>query len=436
MIPHPRGTRFRARLRVRAAALLLGLSLLTAAACTLTVPDGASNEEPVTVLGPWTEGQEARFTKLLDGFGIPYTYQGTAAQREVLLAQVQAGTAPDVAIMPGVGELADYARQKQLKPLNWLDARDLEKYDDLWLSRDGDRPFHWVPVKADLKSIVWHRADRRPPAGPPPAAAWCVGMGDDGASGWPGSDWIEDLVLQSQGPRVYEDWATGDVAWTDPRIAGAWRAWGALMARDAKAARKALLTDHRGPAKKDGGLLFGGGCTLEHQGSFAPLFYRRDQDPAAFVDSAALLPGGPYPQRGHEVSADFAVLFNDTPEARRLLAALVSYEGQKRWTQDGEVFSARSDILTGGARPGDAVNSGIARRLTGRPPGAVGAASPRCLDASDVMSPAVRDAFYEAVLLQLAEPGSDPMPRLRGIQKVQKAQGAPAAVRRVCSTPR
>ncbi|MFI0981836.1 extracellular solute-binding protein [Streptomyces sp. NPDC021093] len=402
MNPHPRT----GRVRAVAAALLLALALLLPTGCTLAAPGGgAPAEDRVTVLGPWTEEQETRFTALLDGFGIPYTYQGTAAQREVLLSQVQAGTAPDVAIMPGVGELADYAANGQLKPLDWLDPEDLKQYGDPWLSRTGDHKVRWVPVKADLKSIVWHRKGRLPPLEPAPAAAWCMGMGDDGASGWPGSDWIEDIVLQSQGPEVYEGWASGRIPWTDPRIASAWRAWGALMAKDDAAARTALLTDHRGPApapsETGGGLLFGGGaCTLEHQGSFASAFYGPKAADAEFVDSAKLLPGGPYPQRGHEVSADFAVLFNDTPQARALLSRLVSREGQEEWAGDGKVFSARSDVLTG--------------RLPD--------AGVRCLDASDVMSPAVRDAFYEAVLLYLADPGQNPAPRLAGIQKVQTVQ--------------
>ncbi|WP_253911210.1 hypothetical protein [Streptomyces sp. CNQ-509] len=47
-------------------------------------------------------------------------------------------------------------------------------------------------------------------------------------------------------------------------------------------------------------------------------------------------------------------------------------------------------------------------------------ALPRCLDASDVMPPAVRDAFYNAVLQYLAADGLDPLPWLRNVQKVQE----------------
>jgi alpha-glucoside transport system substrate-binding protein len=429
---------------VRTAAALL-LALLLPAACTLAAPGDVPDDDRVSVLGPWTEDQEKRFTGLLDGFGVPYTYQGTAAQREVLLAQVQAGTAPDVAIMPGVGELADYAARGRLRPLDWL-GPELEQYDDPWLPRPEGGKIHWVPVKADLKSIVWHRAHERPPTGPVPASSWCNGMIDDGASGWPGSDWIEDIVLQSQGPRVYEQWVTGAIPWTDERVVAAWRAWGNLMGKDPREARKALLADHRG-APRGNGLLFGAACTLEHQGSFATAFYGPKAAEAAFTDSAALLPGGPYPQRGHEVSADFVVMFNDTPAARALLRALVSRTGQERWAEVGGTFSARSDLVPEDGRP-DTTDNGIARRLAGLPRGAgaaQGTKTVRCLDASDVMSPTVRDAFYDAVLLHLADlhrqgTRADPVARLRGIEKVQKAQRVkgegPAALTGVCGGSR
>ncbi|MFE3187099.1 hypothetical protein ACFXKR_40610, partial [Streptomyces violascens] len=58
--------------------------------------------------------------------------------------------------------------------------------------------------------------------GPAPLASWCIGMGDDGASGWPGSDWIEDLILQTAGPVLYERWATGALKWTDAPVVNAW----------------------------------------------------------------------------------------------------------------------------------------------------------------------------------------------------------------------
>ncbi|EMF57213.1 extracellular solute-binding protein [Streptomyces bottropensis] len=408
--------------------LVLLVALLLVSAGSMVAVWSQREDEPVTVLGPWTGEQGEQFEDLLRGFGIRFEYQGTAAQREVLLSKVQSGEPPDIAIMPGVGELAEYAAQDRLKPLTGLYAE--EEYGAPWQPvNKPSQDAYWVPVKADLKSIVWYREGERPAVSPAPLTSWCIGMGDDGASGWPGSDWIEDLVLQREGPDVYGRWALGDrtVRWTGREVRGAWDAWAGLLRQDEKAAKRALLTDHRG--EPDGyGLLFDGpkGCALEHQGSFARSFYRDERRRAGLMDSAPLLPGGGYRVRAHEVTGDFAALFSDRPEARDLIERLASREGQQEWADSADVFSANRRVRQRD-RP---VERQIADRLTG--PG------PRCLDASDVMPPAVRDAFYEAVLLTIARAAADEnidVPGLlRDVQKVADSRtDRRPALRRVCS---
>ncbi|MFE7835539.1 carbohydrate ABC transporter substrate-binding protein [Streptomyces sp. NPDC057474] len=409
--------------------LVLLVVLLLVSAGSMVAVWSQRDDEPVTILGPWTDEQGEQFENVLRGFGIPFEYQGTAAQREVLLSKVQSGEPPDIAIMPGVGELAEYAGQKRLKSLNGLYAE--EEYGAPWKPVAGpQQDAYWVPVKADLKSIVWYREGDRPASSPAALASWCIGMGDDGASGWPGSDWIEDLVLQREGPDTYGKWALGDdeVPWTGAAVRSAWEAWAGLLRQDEEAARRALLTDHRGdPAKY--GLLFDGpeGCALEHQGSFARSFYRDKRQQAGLMDSAPLLPGGGYRVRAHEVTGDFAALFSDRPQARDLIERLASREGQQKWADSADVFSANRRV-----RPRDRpLEQEIAKRLTGT--------GPRCLDASDVMPPAVRDAFYEAVLLTIARAAAgedlDVPGLLTDVQKVATAQtDRRPALRTVCST--
>lgn len=403
--------------------------LLVLSAGSMVAVWAQRDDDPVTILGPWTGDQADQFEKVLRGFGIPFEYQGTAAQREVLLSKVQSGEPPDIAIMPGVGELAEYADQQRLKSLEDLFSE--EEYGSPWKSvSESAGHVYWVPVKADLKSIVWYREDDPPAAAPAPLKSWCMGMGEDGASGWPGSDWIEDLVLQREGPDVYGKWALGEKGgeWTGDAVRSAWEAWAGLLRQDEEAAGRALLTDHRGKPDKNG-LLFSDpdGCSLEHQGSFARSFYRTMRTHAKLTDSAPLLPGGRYRVRAHEVTGDFAALFSDRPEASALIERLASREGQQKWARTAGVFSANRLVRAHGG----AVDEEIARRLTGK--------GPRCLDASDVMAPTVRDAFYEAVLLTIARVAAGEDPGIRGllkdVQEVQNEQRTSgSAPRTVCST--
>ncbi|MFJ2091752.1 carbohydrate ABC transporter substrate-binding protein [Streptomyces sp. NPDC087901] len=391
-------------------ALLLVLALfMTAAGCGLAAPGGSDAEPKVTILGPWTDEQELQFKDVLNGFGIPYTYQGTAATREVLLAEVQAGNPPDIAILPGIGELVEYAAEGRLRSLRGL--YEPTEYGKPWRpGAEGVADHLWMPLKADLKSIVWYRKGEAPQPHPAPLTSWCMGMGDDGASGWPGSDWIEDLILQRMGPVLYERWATGDLDWTDDRVIAAWTTWAGMLAQDPDVAHRMLLADHRGPVGGHG-LLLGGGCDLEHQGSFARAFYGDRSGEAMFDDSAPLLPGGGYTVRAHEVSADFAALFGEGGQARELIRRLASRDAQEEWGRKGGVFSPNAAVPP---KKG-AVDKEVSRRFTDP-------RVPLCLDASDVMPAAVRDAFYEAVLLTMAHPAEPVRPRLTDIQKVQNAQ--------------
>ncbi|MEU6770407.1 carbohydrate ABC transporter substrate-binding protein [Streptomyces sp. NPDC046759] len=400
--------------------VLLVVMLLIAAGSMVVVWAQHDDAEPVTILGTWTGEQEKQFKTLLDGFGIPYRYQGTAAQREVLLSKVQSGEPPDIVIMPGIGELAEYADQNRLKPLNGL--YDPQEYGAPWKpTGTPSADVYWVPVKADLKSIVWYRQGDRPPGSAAPLRSWCIGMGDDGASGWPGTDWIEDLVLQREGAGVYEKWAlgTGPTQWwrSDP-VRTAWQAWAGLLRQNRQAAGHALLTDHRGGPDSHGLLFDGwGGCSLEHQGSFARSFYKSDATHARLTDSAPLLPGGGGRAGAHEVTGDFAALFSKRAQAQDLIRRLASREGQQKWAQQAGVFSANRRVKP---RSG-AVEHDIAVRL---------GAGPRCLDASDVMAPAVRDAFYEAVLQTIATVASGRKPDIPGLlQNVQRVQDARSAQR-------
>lgn len=439
--------------RKGAAGALLALLALAAAACAGAGTDEAETEGSVSVLGTWPEGdpQGEAFESLLKDSGIDYDYHGSAAQREVLLSQVNAGTPPDIAVVPTVGDLAEYARNGQLKPIGG--QYEPSQYKAPWQPRargkgeNGEtvRPHrYWVPVNANLKSIVWHRDKNGSPVTPPSdAGSWCIGMNDDGPSGWPGSDWIEDIVLQRHGKGMYTRMAGGTADWTSKEMADVWRGWGALLAQDHGAkgasgnsgdsddsadsadsvAARALLTDYRDEHGQNG-LLFGSGskgahpaCSLEHQGSFARSYYGDWADDARFAPSHKLLPGGPYTEQGREVTGDFAVLFSDSAPARELLAHLASPEMQGLWARNISdyvyTFSANSRVEP--RTHEDRTSRRIAARLADKD-------SVRCLDASDAMPPAVRDAFYEAVLRFLSRPGEDPRPWLQDVQDVQEAE--------------
>lgn len=398
----------------------------------------------VTLLANWTGDTQEQFTdKVIRPFERKYRihvlYQGSSAESQVLAADVGLGTPPDVAVLPGPGELAGYAQEGRLRPLDRLVK--VADFGSTWVSPvrgpDDRERTYWIPVKADLKSMVWYPSVTKPgPEGEPkpeptaaptatpepapkpvpkpatrpaltaagvPAAAavpanWCLGMGDGATSGWPGTDWLEDILLQQSGPDVYRRWATGLLSWQDRRVVRAFTTWGTMVGAGRTLDPRRALTagfDHAA----DGVTANPPGCRLEHQATFV-----RGEKPwlaagPRFVHSSEVIPGAMPDLNAWEVSGDLAGLFSDRPQARKLIEYLASDAAQRAWVKDPSResgFSADTAVLRD-AFNGDRVSAQIASTL--RDPAVV-----RCYDASDAMPTAIRDAFGLAVLQYLADP--------------------------------
>ncbi|MFJ8692197.1 ABC transporter substrate-binding protein [Streptomyces roseolilacinus] len=394
--------------------VIVGLCLVLLATCVVAGVEWWTGrwKGSVTVLGNWTGGDEERFRRdVLEPFErehrIRVVYQGSSAESQVLAADVASGTPPDVVIMPGPGELAAYAAQGRLKPLDGL--FDPDHYDPGWAPglKGG---VHWIPVKADLKSMVWHpgaltEAEAARIARDP--GEWCLALESGATSGWPGTDWVEDVLLQQAGWETYQKWATGRLPWTDPAVSRAWTTWGDLVgAGDRRRVERALLAPYQDP--------WGGerpACArerLEHQAAFVRSGAHWTAVRGRYVHAKAVIPGARRDLTAWEVSGDLAAMLHDTPEAR----ALIRHLADPGTTQLG--FTANRAVPAG-AYDGDPTTERIDATLRGR-------GTMRCWDASDAMPPAMRDAFHQAALRFLVDPGELPA-RLAVLEEVRERHG-------------
>ncbi|WNV85468.1 extracellular solute-binding protein [Umezawaea sp. Da 62-37] len=393
--------------------LVLVVLLLGTNAC------GTGNAGVVYVLASWTGAEEDDFRKVLGVFekatGITVKYNGTRALEQVLASEVQRGTAPDVAVLPNPGSLATYARQDKLHPLGDL-LGPQGGYGGQWLALEkaGTGQQYAIAVKVDLKSAIWYDTTNLDGATPATwdellalsrqltadgRTPWCLGMGAPPTSGWPGTDWIEDILLHSAGADDYRRWAAGKVPWTSAQVRKAWTDWGALVAVPGAVrggAPAALLTEF-GDAGR-GLFTRPARCVLEHQASFVMGGYsamtRADgSSPAPGKDFAFFPFPGPAVS---EVSADLAAMFHNTPQARELMKFLASDQAQRIWPgiRRGSVFSADRNV-------GDVYDDDVSRQVSST------LTSPDrrlCFDGSDLMPAKMTGAFYQAVLEYLVDP--------------------------------
>ncbi|KIF74977.1 hypothetical protein QR77_15505 [Streptomyces sp. 150FB] len=412
-------------------ALLAGALLATVG---VTAGCSAGEDRTLVVLGPWTDGEEKPFVaalaKIGERTGRHYAYEGTRSLRETLVAQLRAGAPPDVALLNSLGDLAGYAQDGDAKPLpDEIAQRALRPWAPRFTVPDasGEAADHAyaVPVRVDLKSIVWSRPEAPAAAGgpkkaPDKAPVWCLGMASGPTSGWPGTDWIEDLLLQRQGYAVYDDWATGGLPWTDSKVRTAWQEWGKMVtALDPKAGQRALSTSFESIGGGHYGLLNTGDCTHEHAAAFIRRHYQDDILPEP---TSAYLPGVK-PLNQFEVSGDLAAVFKESDAAWELMAQLTSDKTRADWTAaarpEEQPFFAGDMVL--GDRPQTKATAAALKLLDG--------ASRICFDASDSMPPTLRVAFQRAVLEFLERPRDEKLlssllEQLEAERQLQQDDGA------------
>jgi alpha-glucoside transport system substrate-binding protein len=169
--------------------------------------------------------------------GITIAYEGSNDFESQLPVRVQGGTAPDLAIIPQPGLIAQLA--SSAKPAPDAVSQNVDKYwNKAWKQYSTvDGTFYGAPMSANMKSLVWYSpsafsangwtvpttwddlmklSDTIAASGK--MKPWCGGIGSGTATGWPATDWLEEIVLRNNGPDVYDKWVSHDVKFNSPEI--------------------------------------------------------------------------------------------------------------------------------------------------------------------------------------------------------------------------
>ena len=219
-----------------------------------TSDDASVEGETVSISGGIT-GSEAdklqqSFDKFTEDTGIIIEYSGDKAFEGNIVTKVAGGDAPDIAIVPQPGLLKSLVDTGEVLPApEGVEANVDANWSPDWKAYGTfDDVFYAAPMLANVKGYVWYSPESfaewgveipttwdelltltqtiKDQTGQPP---WCAGFEAEAASGWPGTDWIEDLVLRQSGPEVYDQWIANEVKFTDPEIEDAFNAVGEIL---------------------------------------------------------------------------------------------------------------------------------------------------------------------------------------------------------------
>lgn len=224
---------------------------------------------------------------------IDIKYESSKEFETQISIRAQGGNAPDLAIFPQPGLLADLASRDFIQPApKGVAANVKEFWSDDWAgyATTGDT-LYGAPLMASVKGFIWYSPAQFAEWGvevpktldelmtltatiqkTTGKAPWCAGFNSDAASGWPGTDWVEDMVLRQAGPEVYDKWVTNEVKFSDPKIKKAFDTVGEILLNpdyvnagygegDVKSINSTTFQD---VARVIGE----GSCPLHHQASF------------------------------------------------------------------------------------------------------------------------------------------------------------------------
>jgi len=358
--------------RFRIFSLVALLSLL-AAACLGGEGGGTSAEGgteggggggSVEIMGAFVDDEAEDFRVALQPLideGVDVTYSPTPDFNTLITTRVEGGDVPEIALFPQPGLLLDIAEQTDALPISeYVDLEELEGslipgFLDATTTEDGE--VMGFPMRLAVKSALWYPKPAFEEAGyevpetqedlqaleqqirDDGNTPWCLGMGAGDATGWVGTDWIEEYMLRLHGPDVYDQWVNHDVQFDSPEVRAAFERFGevwqtegnvvggaqGLLSIDADASTAGLFED---PPQ----------CYLHRQGNFATAFF--PDDVAENLDENVGVAYFPEDTSGYDgkpvlAGGDLALLLNDTPEARQTMEFLAQEDFGEEWAQAG-----------------------------------------------------------------------------------------------------
>jgi alpha-glucoside transport system substrate-binding protein len=208
--------------------------------------------EEVVVSGPWADPEHTYITNMFAYFeyatGATVVHVGSDDFEQQILIDTEAGSPPNMAIFPQPGKVGDFAARGHLAPLgdelaDWV----LENYaaGQSWVDMgtfagaDGEEAYYGFHWKTEVKSLVWYVPENFADAGyevpttmedlkalteqiaADGTTPWCIGIESGGATGWPATDWVEDMMLRTQPIDVYNDWTSNAIPFDDERVVAA-----------------------------------------------------------------------------------------------------------------------------------------------------------------------------------------------------------------------
>ena len=379
-----------------------------------------------TIVGSEADAFRESFVEFEDCTGITINWNGSQDWEAQIPVRVAGGTAPELALFPQPGLLAALQATGEMVPapqsVQVAVAANFTPDWQVYGTVDGE--LYGAPFGANVKSFVWFSPSvfeangwDTPTTWPEllelsdtiletsDIQPWCVGFGSGVATGWVGTDWMEDLMLRFQDGETYDQWVAHDIAFNDPKVAEVLAEAGKIIKNpDYVGDVSAIATT----TFQDGGKgVVDGSCAMHRQASFfggiavndfGATIVEPDDTATANGISTFYFPGLTADDKPALGGGEFIGAFSDAPEVEAVMLYLTSADYHNKRAIGNNWFSAHQGLDT--ANIEDPVNSLGAEILQN--------ATVFRFDASDVMPAEVgAGSFWREMTAWVAEDKSD-----------------------------
>jgi alpha-glucoside transport system substrate-binding protein len=387
--------------------------------------EGTEVEMYTTIVSPEADLFQESFAEFEECTGITINWNGSQEFEAQLPVRVEGGTAPDLAIFPQPGLLKKMVETGAMVAASDALAASVDaNYTPDWKNYGTvDGTFYAAPLGANVKSFVWYSPKTFADNGweipttwaelltlsdtiaETDVQPWCVGFGSGDATGWVGTDWMEDLMLRFQDAATYDAWVTNDLKFDDPKVAEVLAEAGKILKNPDYVGNVAAIAT---TTFQDGGAgIVDGSCAMHRQASFIGGILQGDYDATIVTPADTDVEGGITTFYFPGVSADnkpalgggeFVGAFSDRPEVQAVQLYLTTAEWNNKKAALGTWFSAHLGLDT--ANVADPVNAVAVEILQN--------ATTFRFDASDLMPAAVgAGSFWKEMTAWVAEDKAD-----------------------------
>ena len=325
----------------------------------------------VSMTGPFTDEDAVKFDVSVAAFeeatGIDIQYEGSKEFEATISLRVDAGDAPDIVDFPQPGLLNTFVVRGEVVDVStFLPQSSFDNYNPSWWDMatmagpDGDI-VAGVWHRFSGKSQVWYPKNDFDAAGytipetwddlialsdqivADGDKPWCVGIESGAATGWPATDWMEEVMLRTTSLENYDAWVKGDLPFSSPEVKNALAVLADLWKDEyVYGGSEAIVTTFFGDAPTP---MFEDPpkCWLHKQGNFITSFFPEGLEAEADY-SFFYLPGKDEAYgKPYLVAGDIMGMFSDRDEVRAVMEFFTMGESVKEWVAAGGALSMHMD---------------------------------------------------------------------------------------------